>query len=632
MIGVLSPRANFGAIFYGDLARIYDGYGMYLGEIDSFLLENEMRKYGDAIHIKNTTEQSFIQTLKLECAKTKSLFLLLTVLDPAIDTKEKLCLAESIECLLSNPYIKRHIECAMYAQPIPEEHIDHLQKKHEFDPFPILQKFTLYLMKSQPKISQIHSKWVSCVINQIPIEYHFLVNGLYALKGIGRVYCEEPIDSHTFDLIRVDLLNQLSHITHISFILENFYKAANINSSISEKSKQAHIRSNLKDLNHSLTKKNEENIETLSQEELQPLNALIAASRHSKPQSSRLGDILVSKGLLSVKELETAIEVLARKRHLSNDISLGEVLIELGYIKKVELSKLRELLSPLRKSSIALSLSIPLLIGHGNAAASQLKPNAIAVSAENHSDVCFYTCFYDRDSDGRKTPKHFKAGVWKTYENNLFCIPAASRYKITYRVASLCALSKFTLHNSVDMTVLDTVDVPKTDGCINWVSIEQFIFLQKGVYHLGIKALLGEFSVEQCMLELAGHVFTPRSVSSPREKLSSDRTFAPCPPNNSLSGSFASPVKDNITGSFEIIWATPNKRENGDDLDISELGGYEVRYKKSCERSYIYITLDEPLINSCLIHSLQGDYIFQISVFDKNGIYSSFIDVVAKAL
>lgn len=622
MIGVLSPRANFGAIFYGDLARIFDGYGMYLGEMGSSLLENEMRKYGDVVHIKNTTEQSFIQTLKLECAKTKCLFIFLTVLDPTIDTEEKLCLAESLECLLSNPHIKRHIECAMYAQPIPNEHIDNLQKKHEFEPFPILQQFTLYLIKSQPKISQIHSKWVSYVINQIPIEYHFLVNGLYALKGIGRAYCEEPVDPNAFDLIRADLLNQLSHITHINFILENFYKAANIYSSISEIPEQARIRSNLKYLNHSPTQKNQENIKTRSLEELQPLNALIDAGRHSKPQTTRLGDILVSKGLLSVKQLENATEVLARKRHMSNEVSLGEVLIELGYIKKGEFSKQRELLSSLRKSSIALSLSIPLLIGHGNAVASQLKPNTIVISAENHTDARYYACFYDTDSEGKKTPKHFKAGVWNTYENNLFCIPAASRYKITYRVASLRTVGKFTLHNSVDLTVLDTVDVPKTGDIVNWVSVERYIFLPEGVYNLGIKALLGEFSVEQCMLELVGHVPTPRLVSPPHENFYSCRTSAP----------FASLVKDNVTGAFEICWATPNKRENGDDLDITELGGYEVRYKKSGESAYTYMSLNDPLINSCLIHSLQGDYIFQISAYDKNGIYSSFIDVVAKAM
>ena len=71
----------------------------------------------------------------------------------------------------------------------------------------------------------------------------------------------------------------------------------------------------------------------------------------------------------------------------------------------------------------------------------------------------------------------------------------------------------------------------------------------------------------------------------------------------------------------------PDKRENGAQLYIDELGGYEIRYKKTADTKYTYVSINDPWTQSYKFDWLEGDYIFQIAAFDKNGVYSPFVDI-----
>ncbi len=76
-----------------------------------------------------------------------------------------------------------------------------------------------------------------------------------------------------------------------------------------------------------------------------------------------------------------------------------------------------------------------------------------------------------------------------------------------------------------------------------------------------------------------------------------------------------------------MSWAVPVLRENGDYLDITELGGYELRYRLATDADFTYVTINDPWINYSNFQWMEGNYVFQIAAFDKNGVYSTFVDI-----
>lgn len=71
----------------------------------------------------------------------------------------------------------------------------------------------------------------------------------------------------------------------------------------------------------------------------------------------------------------------------------------------------------------------------------------------------------------------------------------------------------------------------------------------------------------------------------------------------------------------------PTQRENGDYLDITEIGGYELRYKLKGDSNFTTINIKDGFTDAYYFDYLQGEYQFQIATFDKDGLYSDFIDI-----
>jgi hypothetical protein len=71
----------------------------------------------------------------------------------------------------------------------------------------------------------------------------------------------------------------------------------------------------------------------------------------------------------------------------------------------------------------------------------------------------------------------------------------------------------------------------------------------------------------------------------------------------------------------------PTLRENGEHLDITEIGGYELRYKLKSEDTYKVIQISDAFIDAYYFDYLKGEYEFQIATFDKDGLYSGFVDI-----
>lgn len=79
--------------------------------------------------------------------------------------------------------------------------------------------------------------------------------------------------------------------------------------------------------------------------------------------------------------------------------------------------------------------------------------------------------------------------------------------------------------------------------------------------------------------------------------------------------------------SVSISWDIPNERVNGDDLLLSEIGGYEIAYKRTVDESYSIVIVDDQNSQSQELTDLPaGHYEFLIAAFDSLGIYSDYSD------
>lgn len=82
-----------------------------------------------------------------------------------------------------------------------------------------------------------------------------------------------------------------------------------------------------------------------------------------------------------------------------------------------------------------------------------------------------------------------------------------------------------------------------------------------------------------------------------------------------------------LSGRMVLKWDVPRFREDGSYLDISELGGYELRYRKQGDEHFTYVSINDPWKNFYQFRNLEGEYIIQVAAFDRNGLYSKFVPV-----
>lgn len=272
-------------------------------------------------------------------------------------------------------------------------------------------------------------------------------------------------------------------------------------------------------------------------------------------------------------------------------------------------------------------------------------PMPLTIEAENYSAMSGVYNEATTDIGGGKDAGNINTGDWMEYKNVEVFIPETANYKLTYRVASLNTVGKFTLLEAGTTTVFDTVTVPITGGWQKWVSVEKIVTIPAGKHSFGIKALAGGFNVNWFKFEKVdanGNVIGASSSSSTATVVSSSSSSAPAvssassssQPAVTSSGSWSSASPAGTTGGYHlsgpvgISWTAPTMRENGTYLDITELGGYEIRYKKLTDTKYTYVSIaDAWTMRYDFPYLAEGDYVFQIAAFDKNGVYSPFVDI-----
>lgn len=117
------------------------------------------------------------------------------------------------------------------------------------------------------------------------------------------------------------------------------------------------------------------------------------------------------------------------------------------------------------------------------------------------------------------------------------------------------------------------------------------------------------------------------SQSSSSRAVSSSRTSSSPASQPSAQQSSAQQSSAAVSGPVVLYWAAPTRRLNGEQLDITEIGGYEIRYKQQAQTQYQSIKIPDGFTDSYYFDYLEGRYEFEIAAYDQEGLYSNFVPI-----
>jgi hypothetical protein len=266
----------------------------------------------------------------------------------------------------------------------------------------------------------------------------------------------------------------------------------------------------------------------------------------------------------------------------------------------------------------------------------------VTIQAENYSAMSGVYNEPTTDVGGGQDTGNINTGDWMKYANTNVTVPITGVYKITYRVASLSAGGTLALTEVSTGEVLNTVSILVTGGWQKWVDVTSTVKLTAGTHTFGLKAIAGGFNVNWFRIEGTASS-SSSSNSSVKSSSSSSSSSQPAVTSSSLSSSSSSKAASSVASSTSssgvvstvvagpvgVNWTAPNARLDGTVLDISEVGGYEIRYKKVGDANFTYVSINDAYTNQYNFSWLEGNYVFQIAAFDKSGIYSNFVDIVS---
>lgn len=87
--------------------------------------------------------------------------------------------------------------------------------------------------------------------------------------------------------------------------------------------------------------------------------------------------------------------------------------------------------------------------------------------------------------------------------------------------------------------------------------------------------------------------------------------------------------KEQTSATLAVQWDAPVERENGEQLFIYEIGGYELSYRLVGANEYQSLLIENgSTIETELPITQVGQYEVRIAAFDSNGLYSKFSDAV----
>jgi hypothetical protein len=414
----------------------------------------------------------------------------------------------------------------------------------------------------------------------------------------------------------------------------------------------------------------------------------------TKFKLNRSGEILVSRANSTHEQLKFANDGQKNRRNLiySNNSQvpqatcLGEILTELEFINRAQLKRGLNWQVVLRKMTMALALCAPLMgAGQANAQTkSALKIVGIptTVQAEDFSYALGVKTETTTDSGGGSNLGAIDTGNVIKYLNHSVNIPTTGEYIVSYRVSSLHGGGSFLFNNvGGSITKIDRVVVPKTGGWQTWVTVQRRITLKSGPHRFSIMPVVGGFNINWFRITTAASTIpkpgssagvsstanntnggtvssrassvsvikSSAATSSKRSsvassaasmsKVSSKSSALSSKSSSKSSSKVSSSSKSSsslaagythVDGPVGLSWIAPKQREDRSLLDITELGGYQLRYKSTTDTKYTYVIINDPWTTTHNFSWLEGDYIFQVAAFDRLGMLSDFSDFINK--
>lgn len=296
-------------------------------------------------------------------------------------------------------------------------------------------------------------------------------------------------------------------------------------------------------------------------------------------KSTRLGDLLVEQGAITRQQLAQAIELQQlRRRHAikinapnSYKQELGELLIELGFIARNQLKSSLSWQKRLRKTTAMMVFVAPLLTaacGGGSGGGSGTN-NSQTLAQPSPS----------LSSDSFAEPESSSASSIQI-SSSLPLIPISSS------ASSIALLSSASPMGSSVPFSSSAASIPLPS-------------------------------------EASGSSLPSMPVSS--SSFSSARSSSLPAHSSSMSSSAGL-----VNGPVQIFWTAPTYRENGAPLDITEIGGYDIRYKRKSDSTYTHVVINDGYVDAYYFDYLNGDYEFQMAAFDVQGVYSKFAQITAQ--
>lgn len=79
-----------------------------------------------------------------------------------------------------------------------------------------------------------------------------------------------------------------------------------------------------------------------------------------------------------------------------------------------------------------------------------------------------------------------------------------------------------------------------------------------------------------------------------------------------------------------LTWSHPTRRENGEYLELDDIGGYELRYRQNSLDSFKSIPVTGSRTTSYELKGLPSNYDYQIAVYDTHGLYSNYVAITPR--
>lgn len=290
-------------------------------------------------------------------------------------------------------------------------------------------------------------------------------------------------------------------------------------------------------------------------------------------KSTRLGDLLVERGAITRTQLKIAVDLQQDRRlhEIQTGISttekkeLGEILIELGFISRYQLKSGLGWQHKLRRTTFAMAFVAPLLTAAcgGGAAGSNTGTNQNTQTEAVSSQPVT-----------NKPDEQSSSSVSSVATEP----PQASSSSVASLAGSSSSVSS--VSSQAQAPASSSSSAPAEPPPVS-------------------------------------------SSSSSSKPVASSSSSAPA----SSSSSSAASSDGEVNGPVVIYWSVPTHRENGDYLDISEIGGYELRYKLKSSTEYTIVDIDSGFTDTYYFDYLQGDFEFELATYDTDGLYSEFVRV-----